>query len=269
VGNADDLRAEARVAYDAEGLYVWVEVTDDAVRGRDGVTVTVGGPNGEKSFTMRAADGANRQPEIVYATRRTPGGYVVEANLPWAVLGRVPAAGEEVPFNLYVTDEDAGGTPAKVALIQGAPALGKARLQKSDVTDQPEDRQPREPGLAVRVYWTGVPTDTIPQLAAGQTPNVNFVAPTLDFRDDSKLGGFGDHFVVHATGFLRIPETGDYVFHLASDDGSKLWIDGKVVVDHDGLHSASESKAEKIRLEAGDHPIRVEYFEHAGGEELY
>lgn len=267
--NADDLRAEAKVAYDSEGLYIWVDVADNVVRGADGITLSIGGRNGEKTYTMKASDGANRQPEIVYATKKTASGYVVEANVPWAVLGRVPAAGEEVPFNLYVTDEDGTASqPKKVALIQGAPALGKLRLKAATVTDQPEDRQPREPGLAVRVYWTDVPVDKVPKLAAGQTPNVNFVSPTINFSGDSKFGGFGDNYVVHVTGFLRIPETGEYELGLSSDDGSNLYLDGKQILDHDGLHG-NEEKSVKLKLQAGEYPIRIEYFEAGSDEELH
>jgi len=44
-------------------------------------------------------------------------------------------------------------------------------------------------------------------------------------------------------------------------------IDGKVVVDHDGPHGASE-KAGMIALAAGYHPIAVQYFQAGGGKSL-
>jgi hypothetical protein len=58
---------------------------------------------------------------------------------------------------------------------------------------------------------------------------------------------------------LKAPKSGEYVFEIASDDGGRLLIDGKKVVEHDGLHGA-ELKKGKVKLEQGDHEIRVEYF---------
>lgn len=69
------------------------------------------------------------------------------------------------------------------------------------------------------------------------------------------------------TGWLKIPVTGQYEFSLASDDGSKLYIDGQTVVDNDGDHGVITATG-SIRLEAGRHPIRVEYFNGGGGSWL-
>jgi mono/diheme cytochrome c family protein len=52
-----------------------------------------------------------------------------------------------------------------------------------------------------------------------------------------------------------------------SDDGSRLAIDGRVVVDNDGVHAPTE-KSGKVQLKAGKHAFVVEMFESGGGEEL-
>ncbi|MEW4455897.1 c-type cytochrome [Bremerella sp. JC817] len=76
-----------------------------------------------------------------------------------------------------------------------------------------------------------------------------------------------DHFGLVFEGFLNITQKGDYNFHLESDDGSRLLIDGKEVVIHDGIHPKGR-RSGKVRLEPGYHPLRVEYFEGAGEQEL-
>jgi len=76
-----------------------------------------------------------------------------------------------------------------------------------------------------------------------------------------------DQFGLKFTGFVRIPETGNYVFSTYSDDGSRLYIGDKVVVDNDGCHGGEE-RAGQIQLNAGMHPITVIFFEKGGGEEL-
>lgn len=81
-------------------------------------------------------------------------------------------------------------------------------------------------------------------------------------------GGLGrDHFGFRFRSHLKIDEAGDYRFHLGSDDGSRLRIDGKVIVENDGVHGV-QFKSESVRLEKGEYPIVVEFFEKGGGEEL-
>ena len=76
-------------------------------------------------------------------------------------------------------------------------------------------------------------------------------------RDD----GYG--VVFH--GGLEIPADGEYVFILRSDDGSRLSIDGRQVVISDGIHAPIEARG-AVRLKAGRHPFKVDYFEAGGGE---
>jgi mono/diheme cytochrome c family protein len=68
-------------------------------------------------------------------------------------------------------------------------------------------------------------------------------------------------------GRLSIPHTGDYQFALASDDGSALVIDGETVVGNDGIHPI-KSVGMKETLEAGDHRIKVLYFDGGGQRAL-
>jgi hypothetical protein len=62
------------------------------------------------------------------------------------------------------------------------------------------------------------------------------------------------------SGYIKVPASGLYQFHLSSDDGSRLWIDEQVVVDHDGLHANTE-KSGRIGLKKGYHAFRLAYFE--------
>jgi mono/diheme cytochrome c family protein len=86
--------------------------------------------------------------------------------------------------------------------------------------------------------------------------------------DIVQFAGRPDGIVVQLDGFLHAPEAGTYGFHLASDDGSRLFVDGRQVVVNDGIHPESERHGEVV-LEAGVHPIRIDFFEAAGGEVLH
>lgn len=65
-------------------------------------------------------------------------------------------------------------------------------------------------------------------------------------------------------GYLKVPSDGMYNFRLTSDDGAKLYLTDKLVVDNDGLHVA-EMKLGVMALAKGYHPFRLEYF-NGGGE---
>ena len=73
------------------------------------------------------------------------------------------------------------------------------------------------------------------------------------------------NFAVRLKGYFDIKEAGVYGFKLASDDGSRLLINGELVIDHDGLHGAS-SKSAKIKLDKGYHAFNMDYFQAAGGK---
>jgi hypothetical protein len=53
-------------------------------------------------------------------------------------------------------------------------------------------------------------------------------------------------------------------FSLSSDDGSRLYIDGRLAIDNDGSH-APVLKEASLKLEPGRHTLRLEYFDGGGG----
>jgi hypothetical protein len=67
-------------------------------------------------------------------------------------------------------------------------------------------------------------------------------------------------FAIDYTGRFWIDTPGDYQFSLTSDDGSKLYIDDKMVINNDGAHEA-QTEFCRIRLDCGIHHIRVSYFQ--------
>ena len=76
-----------------------------------------------------------------------------------------------------------------------------------------------------------------------------------------------NYFGFEYDGYIRIPGDGIYNFYTASDDGSRLFINYKLIVDNDGLHGIVD-KGGVIALKEGYHRIRIDFFESAGGEDL-
>lgn len=75
------------------------------------------------------------------------------------------------------------------------------------------------------------------------------------------------NYFLRFTGYLNVPTSGSYTFYLNSDDGSKLWLDGNLVVNNDGQHGAMEVSG-TTNLTAGMHALVVGYFQATGGQEL-
>jgi len=65
-------------------------------------------------------------------------------------------------------------------------------------------------------------------------------------------------------GHISIPTDGNYTLYLASDDGSKLYINDELVIDNDGDHGVV-LKSESLNLNSGTHEIRVEWMNLGGG----
>jgi beta-glucosidase len=64
------------------------------------------------------------------------------------------------------------------------------------------------------------------------------------------------------TGVITAPESGEYRFRYASENGYKIWVGDKLIVDEWGVGDAPSIASGKITLEAGKkYPIRVEAFQ--------
>lgn len=69
------------------------------------------------------------------------------------------------------------------------------------------------------------------------------------------------------SGLFHVEHAGIYRFALTSDDGSRLTLHDRIVVDNDGLHG-EVTKSSEIALAAGWHPIVIDYFNRTGGSSL-
>jgi len=69
-----------------------------------------------------------------------------------------------------------------------------------------------------------------------------------------------DDFSVRWTGQVFAPSEGTYTFALWSDDGVRLWIDEKPVIDDWRVHDETLNKS-KVPLSKGWHPLRLDYFQ--------
>ncbi|MEU9735895.1 ricin-type beta-trefoil lectin domain protein [Streptomyces sp. NPDC048002] len=151
-------------------------------------------------------------------------------------------------------------------LIAPALAVGLASAPAPAAERAVADPPPQEPGVTLRVFDTQVPLSTLCTLKPGQTPNIDKLMPVIDWSSAAEFG-LESNFVTHVIANLDVPSAGAHTFRLTSDDGSRLWIDDQLVIDHDGLHGA-EPKDGAVQLSAGYHSVRIEHFERDGGQQL-
>ena len=120
------------------------------------------------------------------------------------------------------------------------------------------------PGL-VGVYYEGVAT--LGEIK-GKKPvlvrvdkQVSFESVEGDFHGARVSGPFS----VRWLGMIKIEKAGEYQFFTESDDGSRLYINDRLVVRNDGDHPMVERGGRPVTLEAGMHAIRLEYYQGGGG----
>lgn len=171
-----------------------------------------------------------------------PGGLTLEARQP-------------IAFQVYdpITAELAGdhdlGAGERVTLPQGPGAWVITNVELG----------PSENGLAAE-YFDDAELGG-PPVIARRDRRIDF-----DWGEGSPAGAIGaDTFSVRWRGFVvpRYSET--YTFSTATDDGSRVWIDGRLVIDDWTTHGADAIKTGTADLVADRrHSIVVEYFENTG-----
>jgi hypothetical protein len=112
-------------------------------------------------------------------------------------------------------------------------------------------------------YYEGKNWDKLPNFSTIQSisqGNVN----SINIKDIKQRE---DQFAIQFISNLKILKSGVYNFHIVSDDGSRLIIDGKVIIDNDGSHSKVK-KSNNIYLKKGFHKIEIQYFDDTEGEYL-
>ena len=57
-----------------------------------------------------------------------------------------------------------------------------------------------------------------------------------------------EYFGLVFEGNLKVEKAGEYEIHMASDDGARVRINGKTIVEHDGLHGPSPPEKARFTL---------------------
>jgi predicted alpha/beta superfamily hydrolase len=149
----------------------------------------------------------------------------------------------------YVTDKFANSLSVTRTYQKGAFLTGEQNIGEV------------KPGLRYS-YYEGV-WDSVPDLDK-YTPKHHGITENLDLNFILRK----DSIAVRYEGYLKITEKNLYYLWVVSDDGSKVYLNNKLLLNNDGLHSADEPVVTAIPLEPGYYPLRIDYFEKNGGESI-
>ena len=105
--------------------------------------------------------------------------------------------------------------------------------------------------------WYNWPERYLPDFSKLGNPDIEGVKRNLDLEDivDSM-----NHFAALFETTLSVPVTEEYTFKVTTDDGSRFFVDGQLLLDNDGAHRPIRKVAVKT-LDKGKHDIRIEFFD--------
>ncbi|MFJ7996270.1 PA14 domain-containing protein [Streptomyces sp. NPDC096310] len=154
----------------------------------------------------------------------------------------------------------------KLALLLAA-VLGVAGLTAApaaSAADDPADVH----GLKGEYY-----TQSAPGAFDFHTLKATVFDPVIDFANlEPRLSattGQADDVSVRWTGKIVPATSGAHTFSMTGDNGFRLWVDGRLAIDHWVDDWDKEQTAQPLDLTQGQaYDIKVEYFEHYGGSNL-
>ncbi len=122
---------------------------------------------------------------------------------------------------------------------------------------------PKTPEVKCKV-WLNWPERYLPDFSTLGEPDMEVSKINFDLVD---LPDTNNHFAVLFETTLKVCKAEEYTFKISSDDGTKFYIDGEMLIENDGAHGPILKLATK-QLEKGVHDLRLEFFDYDKGQAL-
>ncbi len=224
----------------------------------------VGKPIREAMLSGGPEDGWRVKPYVPAPRLDPPGGVVTEDRVTVTLSSQDPGA--TIRYTLDGTEPTERSPIYRGPLMLTETQTVRARAFKGRgasrvTTDSYRLLSPASPRPVRYTYYEGAFRDALPDFGALTPVRTGFV-PEIGLHFVERRA---DGFAVRFETTVNIEETGTYVLHLTSDDGSRLFLNGRKLIDNDGSHGPLE-RSGTIDLGAGAYRLVVEYFEEAGSE---
>lgn len=116
---------------------------------------------------------------------------------------------------------------------------------------------------------TGLKAEFFNNKELSGNPVAQRIDPMVDFswNDKAPVAELGrDNYSIRWSGTLKAPETREFTFFTSSDDGVRLYIDNKLILENWSDHGTTIDSG-KIQLTSGqEYAIKLEYYENGGSE---
>ncbi len=172
------------------------------------------------------------------------------------VLAQIPGRNVQATASLILTTVSPTFSPTP---LQPTATATPTPLPSASPSPSPTPSTTATPNITA---WRGE-YFTNPTLSG--TPSVVRDDAEVDFNwgNSAPLAGFpADNFSVRWTRALAF-EGGTYRFYLTMDDGARFYVDGNLLIDQ-WRNDAARTLAVDLPLAAGNHSLRVEYYEATG-----
>jgi len=150
------------------------------------------------------------------------------------------------------------GKDVKVSYAQGPSADGTLPTVPSSVLTAPDGSA----GLQAQ-FWTGMTPGSGDPVLTRTDPDVDFNWGSQPPASGLPATGWSARW----TGNIDAPSDGTYTFSLSSDDGSRLYIDGKQVIDN-WRDQATNTETATVTLTAGEHSVQLDYYQNGGNADV-
>lgn len=107
---------------------------------------------------------------------------------------------------------------------------------------------------------------SLPRDFSKLTPITSIFVSEINVSDRAWNNGFPDlpeiyeWFAIEYTATIRAKQDGNFKFRLVSDDGAKLYVDQKLIIDNDGTHSFLPVSG-SAKLAKGEYNLKVQFFQ--------
>ncbi len=154
-------------------------------------------------------------------------------------------------------DDGEGGSTAGAKDLNAIPAN---QWLNADPGIKAENMQP---GITVNLINLPKMPSKLAEINFSAKPALSALAGSVN-AGNGDFGDFKDQFALRGEGYLYLEKDDNIVLQLSSDDGSQLYLDGRLLIDNDGDHGMQPKEAE-LALRAGYHPLRIDYYQGGGG----
>ena len=251
-------------------------------------------PGGSVYVAVRDTDRATSdKPDTITALVSAVSGDEVQATLvetgPDTGIFRAVVASRIRPADVLVSDSAPGSNPLSLLAQPGTPEFDRAELAWIAAPDRkagktvtadlkrtmPVDGLTWSRGLVAKSaaakpapewkaglsaeFFSGRDFPGTPAFKSISLPSfVDFQVPSIG----------GENWCARWSGEIKVPEAGDYVLRTTADDGARITLGGRTIIEDWGDGHGPTPFDGEIRLAAGWQPIVIDYFQGGGGGAL-